>query len=216
MKRLIALALFMAALCGSALSGCQEPGARDRAAPDQGGQGDRSDRQSGQSTTELPDPSGRSLPELGEPLLIALAQAKNHHHKADVYLQEGKLDEAIDSVRQILAIAFPEGAPEGEDVKLDARARLAKLLNAQGKTQDAMAVVDQGIKEASRQSFFLANLYTVKGEVYEAMANMLDEQDTEAAKEQARTARRSAIEAFDRSIGINSELQRALMGESTP
>jgi tetratricopeptide (TPR) repeat protein len=202
------MALLLAALVwsvGGALIGCA---------------GERGERQADQSadrsTTQLPDPNGRNLPELGEPLMIALAQAKNHHHKADVYLREGQVDDAIDAVKQILAISFPQGAPEAEDVALDARARLAKLLSAQGKAEEAMKVVDQGIAGAGRRSFFLANLYTVKGEVYEAMANMLDDQETEEAKEQARAARKQAIEAFDHSIAINTELQRALMGEAAP
>lgn len=204
MTRTIALALLMA-LWGGASMGCSSPDAESRAggAP-------------GRSATELPDPNGRNLPELGEPLMLALAQAKNHHHKADVFLGEGQIERAVDAVEQILAIPFPEDAPEAEDVTLDARARLAKLLVAQGRIDRAMEVVDQGIAGSVRRSFFVANLYTVKGEVYEAMANTLDEEDTDTAREQARAARRNAIEAFDQSIAINSELQQALMLEGTP
>ncbi|MEM9489113.1 MAG: hypothetical protein AAGC55_08210, partial [Myxococcota bacterium] len=158
------------------------------------------------SVTELPEPSTRELAGAGEhqvldeALMIALAQAKNFHHKADVHLGQGDVTRAVDSVGQILSIPFPDGAPEAEDITLDARARLAKLLAAQGKTEEAMRVVDKGITGASRESFFLANLYTARGEVYEAMANMLDDDDSDDGKERARSARRSAIEAFDRSI----------------
>jgi tetratricopeptide (TPR) repeat protein len=209
MKRSIAIALLLAGMVsatGCAFMGCGGERTGQRQADDS------ADR----STTRLPDPSGRNLPELGEPLLIALAQARNYHHKADVYLREGQFDDAIDAVTRILAISFPEGALEAEDVRLDARARLGKLLSAQGKTQEAMKVVDEGIASAERRSFFLANLYTVKGEVYEAMANMLDDEDSEDAKQQARAARRQAIEAFDQSIAINTELQKALMREAAP
>ena len=178
------------------------------------GEGD-SDR----PVTELPQASTRDLTGDGsgaaidEPLMIALAQTKNFHHKADVYLGDGKLDQAIDSVKQIFSIPFPDGAPEAEDIDLDARARLASLLATQGKTEEAMTIVDQGIDNATRRSFFLANLYTARGEVYEAMANILDDEDedNDAARLQAREARRNAIEAFDQSITINQELQRKLL-----
>lgn len=175
----------------------------------------------GGSITELPEPSAGDLatpdgPAIDEPLMIALAQAKNFHHKADVYSSEGKFEQAIDSVQQILGIPFPVGVAEAEDVALDARARLAKLLVTIGKLDEAMATVDQGITTARRQSFFLANLYTARGEVYEAMANRLDDDAADEARAQAAQARRSAIEAFDQSIAINRALQRALTSEGAP
>ena len=86
-----------------------------------------------------------------------------------------------------------------------------------------MVVVDTGIASANRESFFVANLYTVKGEAYEAMANLLDDEqsaeidggtspETPSAT-RARDARRQAIIAFDRAIAINTELQKALLEE---
>lgn len=203
MKHRVLIALVTGVLAGALALGCS-------------GDGRDPDRGSERSLTQLPDPSGRELGELGEPLMIALAQAKNYHHKSDIYLREGKLEQAIESVQHILSITFPAGAPEAGDVALDARARLAKLLVAQGKTTEAMQVVDEGITSSKRRSFFLANLYTVKGEVYEAIANLLDEDESESAKAAAGAARRAAIEALDQSIGINTELQRALMGEALP
>ena len=199
MKHRVLIALVTGVLAGALALGCS-------------GDGRDSGHGSERSQTQLPDPNGRELGELGEPLMIALAQAKNYHHKADIYLREGKLEQAIDSVQQVLSITFPAGAPEAVDVALDARARLAKLLVAQGKTQAAMQIVDEGIAGSPRRSFFLANLYTVKGEVYEAIANLLDEDESEAAKAKAGDARRAAIEALDQSISINMELQRAIMG----
>ncbi len=142
-------------------------------------------------------------------LMIALSQAKNFHHKAKVYMSDGKLDDAIASVRQILALHFPAGAPEGEDVHNDARALLAKLLVEQGKLEDAMTVVMEGIGPSTRESFFVANLWTVKGEIHEARAQQLDATDkTKAADE-----KRAAIEAFDKSIKIDEAIQKRLMEE---
>ena len=44
----------------------------------------------------LPEPDDA----LSEDLMVALAQAKNFHHKAKVYMSDGNLAEATDSVRQ--------------------------------------------------------------------------------------------------------------------
>jgi len=163
-----------------------------------------SDERPRQRVTQLPEPGDA----VGEDLMIALAQAKNFHHKAKVYLSDGKIADAIASVRQILAISFPDDAPEGEDVRLDARALLAKLLVDQGKVDEAMTVVEEGITGARRHSFFLANLWTVKGEVYEAQAALLEANPAAAAD-----AKRNAIRAYDESIKINTELQKRLLQE---
>jgi tetratricopeptide (TPR) repeat protein len=162
------------------------------------------DGQSGRRVTELPQPG----PELSQDLMLGLALAKNYHHKADVYLKEARFDEAVAALRQILSIQYPAGSPEGVDVVQDARARLAKLLVTKGQLEEALAVVDEGIASATRQSFFLANLHTVRGEVLEARAVMIEEQDKAAAV----IARRQAIEAYDRAIAIEKALIEQLAG----
>jgi tetratricopeptide (TPR) repeat protein len=144
---------------------------------------------------------------LSEDLMIALGQAKNYHHKAKVFMSDGNLNEAVASVRQILAIQFPTGAAEAEDVRLDARALLAKLLVAQGKVDEAMRVVDEGIASASRDSFFLANLHTVRGEVFEAQAALADD-GTADGRSRSAEAKKAAIAAYDKSISINEQLQK--------
>lgn len=163
------------------------------------------------SITAVPSPD--TADELDEELMICLSQAKNFHHKADVYLRDGSLDEAVDSVRQILGVPCPADAPEVEDVRLDARARLAKIMVTQGKLDEAMKVVQTGISNSTRDSFFLANLYTVKGEVHEAKAIGLADSESDDDKAAVRTESKSAIEAYDRSIKINGALQQKLMRE---
>ncbi|WP_428264760.1 tetratricopeptide repeat protein [Haliangium sp.] len=169
------------------------------------------DGQPRRSLTAVPGPDDGAP--LDEELMLALSLAKNHHHKADLLAQDGRFDEAAESLSAILDIPFPTGAPEGEDVRLDARARLAKLLIAQGQHDRARAVIEAGLSGTPRRSFFLANLYTVKGELHEAMADSLDQSGDPAA---ARTARRDAIAAFDESIRINRDLQKALLDEGAP
>lgn len=169
------------------------------------------------SSDESEEPTG-PVTELTEPrdalrqdLMVALNQAKNFHHKADVYLKDARLDLAIEAVKKVLEIPFPGEAPEGEDVKLDARARLAKLLVTKGEIQEAMDVANVGIKGAERDSFFLANLYTARGEVWEARAVTADEG---GRTDEAKTMRLEAIKDFDRSIQINKALLKELVEES--
>jgi hypothetical protein len=158
----------------------------------------RSDSEKPGNVTELADPTDV----IDEQLMLALAQAKNFHHKAKVYMSDGKLDDAIASVRQILSLRFPPGAPEGEDVRHDARALLAKLLVGKAQLDEAMTVVEQGLAQATRESFFVSNLHTVKGEIHRARAATYpDQKDPEAVQE-----KRKAIDEFDKSIKINERL----------
>ena len=159
------------------------------------------------SVTKVPEPGDVGGDVINQELMIALAQAKNFHHKAKVYMSDGNLAAATLSVRQILSLRFPAGAPEAEDVRLDARALLAKLLVSQGQIDEATSVVTEGLAQASRESFFVANLHTVAGEIHEARAAQLD-----AAKDpRAADEKRAAIAAYDRSIQINAALQKRLM-----
>jgi hypothetical protein len=150
---------------------------------------------------------------IDQELMIALSKAKNFHRKARVYMSDGKLVEATTSVREILSLAFPAGAPEAEDVRNDARALLAKLLVGQGQVEDAMTVVTEGIAHSARESFFVANLYTVKGEIHEARAAALEGADDPANRPRIVEEKKAAIESYDKSNQINTVLQQRLMEE---
>ena len=139
---------------------------------------------------------------LSEELMLALSMAKNLHHKADVYLAEMRSDEAVKALEAILEIRFPDDAPEREDVTLDARARLARLLANQGKLDQALTVVDTGIKAAKRRSFFLANLNAVRGEILEGRALQIEDSQPDEAKK----LRRDAIKSLDEAIQIEKML----------
>lgn len=160
-----------------------------------------------------PSPSTK-LPEASEAidqgLMVALAQAKNFHHKAKVYMADGNLAQATASVRQILSLPFPRGAPEAEDVRNDARALLAKLLVSQNQLDDAARTIDEGLAQSQRESFFVANLYTVQGEIHEARAAGFDAAG-EPGKASGIDERRAAIAAYDHSIQINERLQKKLL-----
>jgi hypothetical protein len=147
-----------------------------------------------------------------EQVLVALSQAKNHHHLADVHLADGDSQAAIDAVTKILGIPFPQGSPEGQDALFDARARHGKLYLGMGRLEEARRVVDEGLAAPPRESFFLANLWTVSGEIHETRAQLLDDTDAAAAKQ----ARRDAIQAFSRSIEIAERIQKRIHSEVTP
>jgi hypothetical protein len=147
-------------------------------------------------------------PPLSEPLLAALGQARSYHHIADLHLADGEPGAAAAAVEKILVLSFPAGAPEGEDVVLDARARLAKLHLAAGRPAEARRVVDEGLAGERRESFFLANLHAVSGELFEAEARAAADAET------ARAHRRAAILAHERSIRINERVQRRLLEEN--
>jgi len=134
--------------------------------------------------------------------MVPLALAKACHHKAKLYAREHDLAKATAALRQVLVLHFPPGAAEGEDIRLDARARLAELLAEQHHFDDALRTLDEGIAERTRDSFFVANLYTVQGEVHEARAADLDAQGRHAA---ATAERREANASYDRS---NAVIQR--------
>jgi hypothetical protein len=158
--------------------------------------------------TRLADPSDA----IDQGLMVALAQAKNFHHKAKVYMTDGNLTAATASVRQILSLAFPKGAPEADDVRNDARALLAKLLVSQGQIDEASRTVDEGLAASQRDSFFVANLYTVQGEIHEARAAAFAATG-DAGQGSAEAERHAAISSYDRSIQINERLQKKLVEE---
>ncbi|MEZ4368523.1 MAG: tetratricopeptide repeat protein [Kofleriaceae bacterium] len=193
--------LGVAALLAAAVAGCVDS---ERLS--------RRDRADERSVTRLADPSELAAAEVpvDEALLVALAQAKNFHHKARVYMGDGNPQAAIEAVRQVLSVTFPAGAPEGVEVGLDARALLAKLLAGEGRLDEAMAEVSAGLASDPPESFFLANLYTVLGELHQARAEVAADPAGAAAE------RRAAIGALDRSIAINLEIQRRLGTEATP
>ena len=196
MKHVICLALV-----ALALAAC--PGDRDAGAPARGSDAPR-------SVTRVPDPS-EEAGLIDRKLMVPLAQAKNFHHKAKVYMTDGNLAAATASVRQILSLSFPPGAPEADDVRNVARALLAKLLISQGQLDEAARTVDEGVAQSQRESFFVANLYTVQGEIHEARAAALDADA--ARKAAASDERRAAIASYDHSIQINERLQKTLAGD---
>jgi tetratricopeptide (TPR) repeat protein len=145
--------------------------------------------------------------QLDEELMLVLASARAYHHQADLMLQQGDVQGAEATIRKILALNLDPRWAEAEEVRLDAAARLAKLLLGQAREAEAMSVAEEGIAASRRESFYLSNLHSVRGEILERRSKRLD---AEGRAEQAKQAAREAITAFERSITINKRLQRQL------
>jgi tetratricopeptide (TPR) repeat protein len=152
-----------------------------------------------------PCPEGKQL---DQELMLVLSSARALHHQADIHLQQGEVESAIEAVRQILALKLDAKWPEAEEVRLDATARLAKLLLNKGDDEPALTLVDSAIASAPRESFYLSNVHSVRGEILEQRSKRLDGQGN---KEGARQSAREAIAAFERSIAINKRLQQQLL-----
>lgn len=146
---------------------------------------------------------------LEQDLMLVLASARALHHQADIYLQQGQVDRAIEVVRSILDLQLDRKWPEAEEARLDAVARLAKLLLGRGDEQESLDLADREISGARRESFYLSNLHSVRGEILQARSKRLD---GEGKKEEARASAREALAAFERSIAINKRLQQQQLG----
>ncbi len=143
-----------------------------------------------------------------EAMLLSLSEARALQRRADLHLLDGDVTAAIADIKEVLAIRFPTGNPDGEDALLDAHARLARLLLSQGGEEterQALAQIEAGRKLATRDSFFRANLESVAADIYEARAKR--QSDPASAKE----ARKEAVRALERAIAIDRHLLRALL-----
>jgi hypothetical protein len=177
-----------------------------------GSSGERERERERVPATRVADPGDAIDQELDQALMVALGQAKNFHHKPKVYMADDNLGAAIAAVRQILSLPFPRGAAEADDVRNDARALLAKLQISQGQIEEAAHTIDEGLAQSQRESFFVANLYTVQGEIHEARAAAFAATG-EPGRASANEERRAAIGSYDHSIQINERLQKKLMEE---
>ena len=139
-----------------------------------------------------------------------LGSVRALHHQADVYEQSGDFAHAADSVRRVLALPLPRTLPEYEDVRADAYGRLAELALRGGNADDALALTDTGLGEATRESVLRARLLMVRGQCLGALA---DRDRTRGDTAGAARRREEAIEVLERSIAMNQRiLARALDG----
>ena len=151
-------------------------------------------------------PAGRQP--LDQALLSRLSTARSYHHQVDILLRQGQRPSAIDRLKQLLASGLSDDWSETREVRIDNTARLAQLLLAeQGDGGEALVWVDSELAKPHPQSFYLANLHAVRGDILEARAKRIDKMGD---KVEAKRWARQAIAAFERSIAINKSLQARL------
>jgi hypothetical protein len=115
-------------------------------------------------------------------------------------------------VERILELPFPEGT-DRQDVRLDAHGRLAELELARNDAAAARARAEQGLAEASRDSYFHARLLLVLGRVQQAEAAALRARGEEDA---ARSVSVAAVTTLEQSIAMNERVLASLSAEEAP
>lgn len=136
-------------------------------------------------------------------LLAAIGTAQARMHEADELEARGDRAAAIARAREVLDVPFPHGAPEREDVRLDAWGRIGELELGRDDDVAAERAVSEGLREVTRASYFAARLYVVQGRIHrERAARARESADQETARRESETA----IEALERSIEINAEV----------
>jgi len=165
-----------------------------------------------QSRDRKPDPGSSTEQVVGRPLdrklMLALSTARAYHHQADVYVADGNPNQAIEVVRKITQMTWPDG-PEAQEALDDAFARLAKLELSIGQSEQALTTAKQRLAVPAAESFFRSNLISVLGELTKARAEELDATDRGAAS----ALRKEAIATFQRAIEMNERLQLRLIEE---
>ena len=132
--------------------------------------------------------------------LAMLREARDVHADADTRVGSGDIDGAIVVLQAAVEQLSRRSESEAEDLANDTRARLALLLMEQGNFESADSVLAAGIEAATRPSFFVANLHTVRGKLLE----------TRAAGTSNDALRRDAIESYARAMRMNAALQARL------
>jgi hypothetical protein len=150
--------------------------------------------------------------EVGPPsqaLLASIGTAQALQHESDTYAERGDVDQAMSSAHRVLDIPFPTGAPEREDVRLDAYGRMAELELDRDALTAAEAHVSAGLAEVTHESYFGARLHLLLGRIHEARAAARREASDEDG---ARAESQLALDELEQSIAIN----RVVLGLSAP
>ena len=136
-------------------------------------------------------------------LLAAIGTAQARMHEADELEARGDREAAIARARDVLDVPFPHGAPEREDVRLDAWGRIGELELGRGDDAAAERAVTEGLREVTRASYFGARLHVVRGRLHRERAARARASGDEGT---ARRESEAAIEALEQSIAINAEV----------
>jgi hypothetical protein len=152
-----------------------------------------------------------------DPALLAfLSRARSAHHIADQREGEKSLEAATAPLQALIDGPVPGGAvlpPEAREVLADTRARLADLQSQLNRFDDASANIEQGLKLATELTYFRGHLFEVRGLVEERRAKFLE---TQGSAGEAAAATRAALEAFEQSMKIQSQVIQETVPGSAP
>lgn len=118
--------------------------------------------------------------------LAVLERARTLHQQAARLASRGDTAGAVEALEAVTRLRFPAGAPEAEDVAVDALGQMSRVLLAAGRSVEAEAAARRAIARATRDSFFLGLAYLRLGDAL-----------------RARGRQRAAVDAFERSIAVN-------------
>jgi hypothetical protein len=141
------------------------------------------------------------------PLMAFLSVARALHHEADIAESRADVPAAVAALERLVAIPSPK-AVEADEVRADARARLAELRLKMGDLDHAAADVREGLDEVRGPTYFRGHLLEVSGLVEEARAKGLaDAGDPDGAAR----ARARAVQLFEDAVRVQQTvIERAL------
>jgi tetratricopeptide (TPR) repeat protein len=122
----------------------------------------------------------------GDDALAVLERARALHREAVARAARGDLGGAVRALEEVAQIRFTEGAPEAEDVAIDALAEASRLLLGASRPEEAEKMARGAVARASRESYFLGLAWLRLGDAL-----------------RARGREREAVGAFERSIAVN-------------
>lgn len=145
-----------------------------------------------------------------DPTLLAfLSMARAAHHEADLAVEAGDRPTAITALERVVKAPWSgKKPPEVVEVTADTLARLADLRSEDGKFEEAVRDVNDGIALAAEPTHFRGRLFEVRGLVEERRSRALKEKGDAAGADKARKA---AMESFGQAMDIQEEvIARAL------
>ena len=106
-----------------------------------------------------------------EAMLAKLAIIRSYHRRAIIDLKLGKRKQALKQLNEIIKIKFPLHFRAGQEAIIDAWSRKTMLLLKWKRYKEALNTINEAISSIQLKvpSFYVANLYHVKGRVLEGL-----------------------------------------------
>lgn len=142
-----------------------------------------------------------------EAVMAALGTVRALHHEADVFESAGDLERASQAIRRVIALDFPRGMVEAEDLRADAYGRLAELSLRRGAADECLSLASTGVSDARRESVLKARLFMVRGQCLGALADRAQQSGDARGAAQRRD---EALQALETSIEMNQRVLRRI------